>query len=170
MKILLGTPWWVIALFCYLMYVGLKLGKTRLVPLKRLVFVPALFLIWSFFSLATKYPLNFFTTTCWSLSTLGGYYLGWYMLSKKPIAVDKNQKLILLPGSWLTLISFLLFFAGKYLFGATYALHPELRSSLLYTLPDIALSGIISGRQLGNLLCLIYKFKFTPHSDLQDFS
>ena len=165
-EILKGTPWWVYALFCYLMVLGLKASKPGIIPFKKLFILPIFFTLWSFYTLITRFQITMLTSIIWSFSILAGYYLGWYVHRSKPIQADKLKRLIAVPGSWAPLLSFLVIFSSKYFFGYTFAIHPEAKSSILYYGPCIALSGIITGFFIGKLLCFFHKFKFSTHTDL----
>ncbi len=165
-EILKETPWWIYGLFCYLVTLGLKATKRRTIPLKQLFLLPSIFTLWSLYSLATKFQTNIYLSTIWALSILAGYYLGWGLTRPQKLQADKKRRLIVLPGSWAPLISFLLIFSGKYFFGFTYATNPDASHSLAYLGPDIGLSGILTGIFLGKLLCIWHKYKFCEHTDL----
>lgn len=165
-EILKGTPWWVFALFGYLLSVGLKAGKPHIIPFKKIFILPILFTAWSFYNLITQFQVTPITSTIWSFSILTGYHLGWRLYRSRPIQVDKTKRLLALGGSWIPLFTFLIIFAARYFFGITFALHPEAKLKIAYYGSCIALSGCVTGLLIGKLLSHIYKYKFTEHTDI----
>ncbi len=160
------TPWWVFALFAYLVVLGVKALKERTLPLRKIFIVPALFTIWSLYSLITKFHLNIYLSPIWGLAVLVGYFASWHLSLRIRIRADKKKHLITLPASCVPLISFLLIFSAKYFFGFLYATDPQAKFNVAFLGTDLAISGLINGIFVGKLLALIHKYKTTPHTDI----
>src|SRR3990167_9683209 len=99
------TPTWVYLLFAYLMWVGIKAFQTRIVSLKKLFIMPAIFTYMSVNTLMTSFDIHLFEITTWTISILIGIGIGWFDIYIKynQIKVDKQKHLIQVPCTWITL-------------------------------------------------------------------
>ena len=160
LKILLGTPYWVWVLFIYLIFVGVHALNNRTVSLFRLGIMPIVFIAWSLSSLYSKTALPL---TVWILFCCMGIFVGYYMMSRLNISIDKNTKLINLPGSFISLILSCVFFLIKYCLGVSYALDPDLQANVVIIGLGAALSGAISGISLGRFFNILHKYRAVFH-------
>jgi teichoic acid transport system permease protein len=158
LDILWGTPWWVWAIFVYIVIVGTKLLKPTTASWQKLIIMPTIFLAWSLYSLYNKYNFAFHVFGCWLIMFAISIVLGWRFLSKH-ISVDKTTQLIHRPGSWIPLVFALSFFIVKYTLGVTYALHPEMRFHIFFWMIDATVSGLISGTFWGRFLHVIQCYR-----------
>jgi hypothetical protein len=146
------TPWWVYLLFIYLMIIGVKALKTQIKPFSITLIMPVVFTIMSIESiLALQHlnPLYEFLIFTLSLLLVGGS-LGYFLALQQNVQIDKEHKLIKLPGSAFTLISVLLIFAVKYYFSYRLKLTPNDHQLEYYF---IGASGIITGLFAGRTAC-----------------
>lgn len=165
-EILIHTPWWVYLILAYVLNVGIRASKTRVVALKKLFIVPAIFLFMSIHTLVTSIKIDIFTVTIWSLAILLGTGLGWWQIARYQLQVDKKHGLIRLPGTWSTLLIIAIIFITKYYFGYQQAVNPDFanQASLIYSL--LAVSGICTGLFIGRLICYLYRMETNPQTDL----
>jgi len=153
--IISGAPIWVWLLLIYLIKNGIEALYERTVKIKKLMLMPVLLFLWSFYSLIQKnndYAL-FIWLGCISL----GIYLGWKSLKSKTIIVDKEKKELRIPGSIFTLLIVIPFFVIKFVLNSLYHCHTSYIGYLL--LFDGAISGIVSGLMVGRLIFYYLKFK-----------
>jgi len=64
-KALQGTPWWVYVLFFYLLSLGIKALKPRVISLKKPFLLPGVFLVWSLWNLNNNFGLDFTKWMLW---------------------------------------------------------------------------------------------------------
>src|SRR3989338_1808009 len=90
---LVQTPWWVYVILIYVLWIGVKALKPRVVSLKRLVIVPIVFLILSFHSLCQVglHPLNLIS---YLIALIIGAGVGFWLVSRMTLSVDSKHGLI----------------------------------------------------------------------------
>lgn len=165
-QIIIGTPWWVYALFIYLIWIGIIASKTRVVSLKKLFIVPIIFGFISIHTLVTSFQMSALTITTWSGAIVLGTLLGWIQIHRYTLKIDKIHHLVQVPGTWSTLIFILIIFATKYYFGYELAVDPKLAEQSLFEFSMLAISGVFTGLFIGRLICYLYRFKTNPSVDL----
>lgn len=158
LDILWGTPWWVYALFVYLLIVGIKSLRPDSASLPRLLIAPTVFIIWSLYSINVKYGLSPTTVGLWALALSIGIFIGLSILSKG-IKINRQNMLVHIPGSWYPLICFMIFFVLKYSLGVTYAIAPNYATNIFFWTTDILASGLISGIFVGRLVYILNNIK-----------
>lgn len=160
------SPWWVYVLFIYCMFIGYKASKTGIVPLGKLIALPAIFLAMSIETLINSFKITPFLFGVWIFAIIVGTGLGWLQICKQAIRVDKEKKLFEVPGTWLTAIVIFLIFAVKYYFGYELAADPGLTKQTTFEVAMLFLSGAFSGLFVGKLLNFLYRLKTSPHTPL----
>lgn len=166
-QIFLETPWWVFALFFYLLKVGVNATKTKVTSIKKLFILPVGFLLISTGSLLYSFPFLFFTFFAYMVSLAIGTSVGWMLVKNLKLSFDHTKQLVKMPGSYVTLILILLVFSTKYCMGYLKATCPELLNQSAFVVFQFALSGICSGLFLGRLVCYLLKKNRSHHEDLQ---
>lgn len=163
-----GTPTWVWLLFGYLLYRGIQGLQSRTIPLSNLFIMPGIFLALSLQNIVSRLCACFTVTIflVYILSLALGVAMGWLLVRRMKIAVDKKRHLIGVPGSVFMLILTLLIFGIKYSFGYMKATNPEVMSSLFATAAFIGVSGAIAGITIGRMLHYLYLYKRAQHTDL----
>lgn len=156
--ILKGTPLWVWAVFIYLLIMGFQASKKRTILIARLPISPCIFIVWSLSSMHSKYGLNSLSLSLWLITCILGILLGFYVLQKETITINRENSSVQLSGSYIPLILAISFFAIKYIIGATYALQPAFKINPLFFGTDIVVSGVISGVSWGRLIKIMKKF------------
>jgi hypothetical protein len=136
-----GTPVWVFLLLGYLVWRGLLALRPRVVALIRVWIVPGVFIVSGLLGLFDR-PLSFLEILgSWCTGAVLGGALG--LLSRPMIQLDREQKLVWLPGSVLPLLRVLVIFGAHYLLNVQAALHPNMRS--VYMAWDVLVSGASAG-------------------------
>jgi len=145
---------------------GIKASKTRIVSLKKLFIVPAIFGFMSIHTLMTSFQMTVFTVMTWSGAIALGAALGWIQIHRYALKVDKTHYLVQVSGTWSTLIFILIIFATKYYFGYELSVDPKLAEQTLFEFSMLTISGIFTGLFIGRLICYLYRFKTNPSIEL----
>lgn len=140
-----GTPWWVYALFAFLIYTGIKARIPSTMPVKKLFIFPAIFIIWSICSLFSKVvDSHIQKILIWVALGVVGYFIGLRIIKSANVQVDRINSRITIPGSgWMMLVVLMGIFFVKYYFGYSYSTNPAAK---IYLLPiDLGFSGLVTG-------------------------
>ena len=156
LQIITGTPYWVWVLFAYLLLIGVRALKKRRAPLYRFGIMPAIFILWSLSSLFSK-PTSL--TVIWAALVLMGSLTSYHLASRLRITADKTSGLIEIPGSIIPLVLSCSFFSIKYILGVSFALDPLLKTNLLISGFDAAVSGLISGISVGRFFRILSRYR-----------
>lgn len=160
------TPWWVYLLLGYLIAVGIKGSKVRIIPFWKVFLLPIIFLSMSIQNLATYETIEYLSIGSWIFAMLVGSLFGWWQVQRLDIKIDKKSSLIQIPGSWDTLLVILIIFIAKYYFGYEQATNPVLVAQLKFKVSMLVLSGVCTGLFLGRLFCYISHYKDDVEVDL----
>jgi len=150
------TPTWVYVLFAYLVWRGVKALRTRTVSFKRLLIVPIVFIWLSIHSLLMVQS-NVYNYGAYIVAILLGILAGYEMIHHMDITVDKQHRLLKLPGSSMTLWLVMFIFFTKYLFGAMLGFNPAFAKVLGFTVPMLLISGVCTGMFIGRTICYVHK-------------
>lgn len=167
---LTNTPTWVYLLFAFLIWVGIKASKTRVLPIKKLLILPAIFIYMSTHTLLTSFAIHLIDVSIFAATISLGILIGWFEIyrNRAQIKVDKQQHLIQLPGSWMTLVLIIIIFASKYYFGYEMDVDPELLDQRWFEYSMLSASGICTGILIGRALCYFYKYQNSSHTTLSE--
>jgi hypothetical protein len=160
------TPWWVYLLLVYLIIVGLKASKSRIIPFWKIFVLPTIFLSISIQNLTTIENIEYLSISSWIVAMLVGSLFGWWQVKRLDIKIDKKSSLIQIPGSWDTLLVILIIFVAKYYFGYEKATNPVLVAQLNFKVSMLILSGVCTGLFLGRLLGYMSHYKDDTDGDL----
>lgn len=142
-----GTPWWVYPLLALLVLLGLQALKPRSLPLPRVLITPAVFIAWGITSLVARPSFSGGLMLDWLITASFGGALALLLTRSDALRLDRERRLVHLPGSWLPLARNLLIFAAKYGLAVAAAIAPAARDQL--ALWDIAVSGASAGYFIG---------------------
>jgi membrane protein CcdC involved in cytochrome C biogenesis len=156
-QIAIHTPWWVYALFAYLIFVGFKASRTRTVSIKKIFIIPIIFAAMSVHTLMTSFQLDAMTIMVWSAAIFIGMVLGWIQVYQYHLEIDKKNHRIQVPGTWTTLLLILIIFAAKYYFGYELAIDPTLIEQTSFEYSMLGVSGVCTGLFVGRLFCYLYR-------------
>ena len=144
-------------IFLLLLFAGLKSIQRRTVTLTRLFIIPSLLVFWSFYGIYDRWQGVLTDVYYWIISLVCGSFIGWWMIYKWKIHIDRERKTLTLPGTWTTLCMAMIIFSIRYFFGYYYETHPFIPHSIFLT--DIILSGIITGMFIGRSFNLWYRYE-----------
>lgn len=160
--ILTHTPIWVYALFIFLVSRGIKALKPGEVTLAKLAIVPVLLTVWSIHDLVRIYGLSVTSVVPWAGAACAGALLGWLLIRRTTVEVDRARGLIARPADYTVLPLVMLTFAVKYIFGVIGVVAPELLMDRAVWLLDLAFSGFVAGVFLGKFGCYAALYVATP--------
>jgi hypothetical protein len=144
-QILTHTPWWVYALFVFLVSRGIRACRPADVTLYQLALVPALLTGWGLTDLARRYGSAPAAFAPWLLALAVGIVAGAAILRAVPIRDDRARGIIHRPADFTVLPLILLAFGIKYTFAVMAAISPELLQETGFRLADVAISGFFAG-------------------------
>jgi len=169
-QILTHTPWWVFVLFFYLLKVGIDATKPRVVSMKKLFILPAVFLAISINSLISSFSIGLLTLAVYATSLAIGIIGGWALVRNLNLHFDHKHHLVKMPGSFVPLILVLTIFSTKYYLGYLIATHPEIVQKVEFTLFQLAVSGLCTGLFLGRLGGYLLRKSQSCHENLLDLN
>jgi hypothetical protein len=152
-KAIIGTPIWVWVIFIYLLLVGLKATRNRIIYLPKLYIIPIILIGLKY---QTFFSGNYFSIALYASFLCIGIGTGILSALKAPIKIFKDLKSIELPGNYSTLIILLLFFFVKYIFGYLQATNTILANQ--YAFLELSIEGAFSGYFGGKTLYYTYRF------------
>ena len=154
-KIIYSTPSWVWIVLGYLIFIGIRATKPRLVYIPKLFIIPVVLsgLKYKIFMDGTLFVwMGYFI--CLFLSS----FLSFKYSSTQKIKIIKGSMYLKLPGTYWTLVVLMSFFTMKYIFGYISAIQTALYQELQVF--EVSMSGLFSGYFLGkaiNYLTLLKK-------------
>lgn len=153
-----GTPMWVWLLLLFLLYTGSKSLFTRTIEVKKLLIMPIIFLVMTLSHIKDPVMYGIFLAL--------GIIIGFLTCFKAKVMVDREHKLLRLPGSPLPLILIIIVFAESYFYGYEHAVHPEKFESIIFLTVSYIVSGVFSGIFIGRSGTNFYKYLKLPSEDL----
>ena len=160
--ILNGTPWWVYAVFIFLVASGIQALRPRSWPFARIAAAPLAFTAWGIASLLLAPSISASLVLTWLAAAGSASGLALITWRSDRVSIDRATRRISLPPSWAPLARYLAIFAAKYAISVAMILNPAARESLAFW--DIAVSGLSAGYFLGWLAYLAAVY-FAPPSD-----
>lgn len=143
--ILTHTPTWVFVVFGLLLVVGIRLSRPTRVAMPRLLIVPVAMAALSVLSLVQTFGATSAGVAVWALLAVGGVALGCVLPRRSDVQYSSADHRLTVPGSWLPLILMMTIFFTRYTVGVLLAMHPDLASSLSFTIAVATLGGLTSG-------------------------
>jgi hypothetical protein len=136
--------------------------KDRKISIKKLTITPIVFLYLLYQTVSEKFHLDGNSITIVTLGLLIGITGGILLRKNTPVTIDKNNSAIFLPGSYLSLMLFVMIFSVHYIIGYQEAVNPVFfqQLSMNYYLILFALA-LVSALSTGMNLCLFYKYHTT---------
>ena len=142
--ILKSTPFYVYLLFIYLMFIGIKATKPRVVlyPIK-LFIIPLVFLAFFIKQLNRIEDL----LLVFVLITIS-IFINLKLFKPPPVQIENNISII--PGSWQPLFIIIVIFSIKYFFGYIRAVRPDLAQT--YEIIELIISSLMISMTLSRAL------------------
>lgn len=150
LTIIKGTPLWVWAILCYLLFIGIKSIKTNIIHLPKLFIIPLILLAMKYKTFLSDDALVF------CLTITGGIIAGFFINKGSAIKIMRKEGTVEVPGSYGTLTMLLSFFIVKYYFGYLRSADADL--FLKYSIIETMISGVFSGYFIGRALSYTHKY------------
>ncbi|MCC2625462.1 MAG: hypothetical protein K0R14_1335 [Burkholderiales bacterium] len=164
-EFLINTPWYVYLIFLYLIKIGIKTIKGRIISIKKLFFMPCLFLFMSIEGFMThNIPVTGLFITAFTTGLGLGTIFGYLQYKHLKIEIDQTKRLIKIKGSLFSCILIIVTFAFKYYMGYTFATDLSIATANMAILSFI--SNILTGMFIGRLLFALKKLKYGPYTNL----
>jgi hypothetical protein len=154
-----NTPVWVFALLVLLIFLGVQALRPRIIPVRRLLIVPGVFIVWGLVTLAQRSVGSPVLLLAWLAFCAAGMSIGWRITQLDGVAFDRGRGLVQVPGSTFPLVRNLVIFAAKYGLAAAMAIAPAARGDLLFW--DVGVSGLTTGYFLAWLIRFALKYRRT---------
>jgi membrane protein CcdC involved in cytochrome C biogenesis len=136
--ILSGTPTWVFFVFAYLVFIGIKATKDRIMHVGKIFLMPSIFFALFLTRLIAIGRLD--VCMIFSIAMFISLAFSYFFLKREPLKIEKSH--VFVKGSYETLIVVMIIFIIKYYFGYMKAVNGELEK---YLIAEIIISGITSG-------------------------
>lgn len=156
------TPWWVFAIFIYVLTIGVGALKTRQIEIAKMAIIPAVFAVWGTWSLLSLFGANAGAIGLFLAAMIAGAGVGWLLSRQGTVRADRARKLIELSGSPVTLVLVLAIFISKYALGYWLAVEPAARTSLSFMVADATVSGVVIGVFIGRFAGLLRRYRTAP--------
>jgi hypothetical protein len=154
-----NTPAWAYALLALLIVLGVQARKDRVLPLWRVLVVPAVFIGWGLSALLLQPAVSWVLAADWLATAALGCAIGFLTTHRDQFATV-SPTTIAVKGSALPLIRNLTIFVAKYALTAAMLMQPMLRETLVPW--DIAVSGLSAGYFFGTLIHLLRAYRKAP--------
>lgn len=161
------VPSWVYILFLILLYMGITGCFKRVVKLKRLILMPAVFVWFSADNLYKASTVSAYQIIFFVIGGLIGIFLGYLHVRKTVIRADKKQQLVELPGDWTILILIMVIFIVQFAIHYLLASDPSLEQNHFSMGLIMMISGATTGLVVGRNLAYLHKYNIALHEDLQ---
>lgn len=147
-----GAPWWVWAILCYVIFVGIKSTRDRVVYLPKLFIMPAIFL-------ALKYKIfssgNGRLLLVYFSFMLLSFIAAFLLAIKSKVKIIKSTKSVKLPGNYCMICLLLSYFSIRYMLGFLQVTDLELAPR--YLMFDTAITALFSGYLLGKAVVYTWR-------------
>ena len=164
--IIINTPIWVWPLFAFLIFIGFRCGKMRVVKLNFLYIMPSVYLALSLKNIITT-EVNIIMIAGWLGGILTATYVSWYFHRNVIVSPDHKNKLIRLPGEWLTLSLIIVYFSIRYYYGYKTSITPEITQDIQFMTIFNIIFGMATGLFFGRAIRFIQKYAATESVDLK---
>lgn len=145
-EILINTPWWVWALFVYLVYRGISLLSPNQISPQRMLIMPCIFLIWSVYGIFNKLHMPWLALLVFAIAIVAGLLVGRIIMQGQPAATKNVETgMIHRAGSVIPLIIILVNFSFQYIFNNYAAFHPNAVAELNFIIIYSAICGLADG-------------------------
>ncbi len=157
-ELIKGTPTWVWLLLAFLIYVGSKALFDRTIEVKKLLIMPIVFLLMTVSHVKDPVMYGVFLVL--------GAIVGFLSCFKNKIKVDREHRLLRVPGSPLPLILIILVFVKNYFYGYEQSVHPEMFKNIIFLAVSYIVSGFFSGIFIGRSGTNFFRYMRLPSEDL----
>lgn len=156
-----------LALAALIIYLIVAKSRDKVMPLKKLLFLPGLSLYFLYDSVATHFTLNTVDMASIAGGLLVGAAIGYVVRMGAQIKSDKEQMLLWVKGSWTAAAMFTIILASKVGIGYYMKIKPDV--GMHYTTVQLLLilaASLASGLPVGQSLIYFVKFQNAPSEHL----
>lgn len=157
-EIITHTPLWVWPLLLYLLYVGWKATRNRVVAPWRLLVMPAVITGLALYNLFSAGP-SFAGLAAFAAGAAGGSAAGFALGLRRPAERRGDGKLAL-KGDWVPLVLILAIFAVRYATGVALGIDPSLAQDTAFLVVRLALSGLFAALMIMLTLSMLPRGTF----------
>lgn len=140
--------------------------KDRIIPVKKLIAMPAVFVYLLFQSIMQHFATGLASKAIIVVGLVMGSAIGAFIRSNVTVKVDQTNKLIWIPGSYISLIVFVVIFAAHFLAGYVESVAPTYLAQEGVTEFVLLLLTMATGLTVGTNLCLFAKYHFAKSEPL----
>lgn len=145
LQILKGTPPFVFGIFFYLLFVGYQRTKAQTLSKPRILMLPALLIVLSFYGIIKVFGFNVISLACWVAAVISAIGLSHLFKFHGEIKYSHDTRLFEVPGSCLPMILMSAIFITKYFVTVLIFKSPELIPQLWFVVSVSAAYGLFSG-------------------------
>jgi hypothetical protein len=153
-SVLTHTPLWVLALFAYLAWQGIKAMQSRTTSIWRALIVPAVFIVLGVSRIGLGHQDSVWPLVAWMVAALALTPVG--LLMPRPFEVNHASGEIVRPGSVFPLIRNMTVFALQYTVATILAVDPDGGTTAAVT--SRAISGATAGYFIGSTIGLLREY------------
>jgi hypothetical protein len=156
------TPWWFFLFVIGFISLAWVATKPKIIPIKNLLLMPAIYIPFSLLSIALTIPINRIVVLLWLTGTLTGIVIGWLHFRILNIKAVKNKSSLYVPGTWSLFGLILLITATKYYYGYSLMIDPKIFIQAEYVNYFITLYGLFAGIFIGKIIYSLRCIKVGP--------
>jgi len=146
----------ILAIIVYLVLPSLK---NRIVSVKRLLVMPAVFSYLLYQTITEDFSLNLHSEILLILGLIAGIVIGMSVKMQTEIKADRNEKLVWLPKTYFNLIMFLLIFSVHFVIGYLQVVDPLFFHQITMSSQILMFAlAMVSSVMIGSNLCVYYKY------------
>jgi hypothetical protein len=152
------TPWWVWPLLILIIWLGIRGLRPYQTTPERVTFLPALFTGIALISLAQT-AARPTAILVWLAGFVVGGLVGALWTYRLPVSVEKDRRLISVPGSAFWLAVGLVLFGARYAMGIYLGFHRAARQEVFWIVLPFAISGFGCGMSLSWWAVLMWRYR-----------
>ncbi|MDI6025686.1 hypothetical protein QBK99_05655 [Corticibacterium sp. UT-5YL-CI-8] len=152
------TPWWVFVILVYIVIIGIKTLRTRVVAFYQLAIAPTIFAVWGIYTLFRYFGFEPLWMVIFAVAVLAGFAVGWFISRTgelRPVGTGQVE----ISGNPITLIVVLTLFVLKYALGYWIATVPGANQTFEFLLIDAGVTGVAIGIFIGRFAGLYQRYK-----------
>ncbi|WP_067269132.1 DUF6622 family protein [Mitsuaria sp. 7] len=162
LQILSHIPGFVWAILAMITYFGIKQSTATAVRAKRLIVLPALWLVFGAWGVEKSFGLDGLPGLAWLAGIVAGVLVLRALRWPGNVRYDAVSRRFLVPGSWVPMALMMGIFVLKFASGMSLALHPDYAHHTVYALSFSAAFGLFSGAFLGRAINILSHRPQTP--------
>ena len=143
------TPWWVFLVLAVLVVTGLQALRPRVVPLWRVLIVPAVFIVWGVTGIAQRAAAAPVLAIDWIVAVAVGFAVGWATTKLDGVLFGAGGSSVQVPGSPVPLVRNAVIFILRYGLAVSVAFAATDAARAQFVFWDVLASGATTGYFLG---------------------